>query len=188
MASESPETKLRFKLWIGGGGAAMKRIWRPVTYFLAVVYFLVDLIFAGLARPISEWVSSVSRRLRNWIRSLPPYPSLALFSVPVILLEPVKPIAAYLAATGQFLSATLTFVSGELVKLVLVERLFDLTRDKLLKIPAFAWAYRNYQRAKAWLEATEAWQIIRMMGRSVLAHLANWREKAFRSLSLQRGR
>ena len=189
MASESTETKLRIRLWIGGG-AAMKRIWRPFTYFLAVVYFLVDLIFFGVARPISEWVGRhlVSRRLRNWIRSLPPYPSLALFSVPVILLEPVKPIAAYLAATGQFLSATLTFVSGELVKLVLVERLFDLTRDKLLKIPAFAWAYRNYQSAKAWLEATEAWQIIRIIGRSVLAHLANWREKAFRNFSLQRGR
>jgi hypothetical protein len=168
----------------------MKQIWRPVTYFMAVVYFLVDLIFFGLARPISEWVSRhlISRRLRNWIRSLPPYPSLALFSVPVILLEPVKPFAAYLAATGQFLSATLTFVSGELVKLVLVERLFNLTRDKLLKIPAFAWAYSNYQSARAWLEATEAWRIIRMTGRSVLAHLANWREKAFRNHSLQRGR
>jgi len=86
------------------------------------------------------------------------------------------------------LSATLTFVSGELVKLVLVERLFNLTRDKLLRIPAFAWAYRNYQAAKAWLEATEAWQIIRSMGRSALGHLANWREKAFRNFSLQRGR
>src|SRR3974390_2916888 len=183
------ETKLRFRLWIGGS-AAMKRIWRLVTYFLAVVYFLVDLIFFGLARPISEWVERnlVPRRLRNWIRSLPPYPSLALFSVPVILLEPVKPSAAYLAATGQFLSATLTFVSGELLKLVLVERLFSLTRDKLLRIPAFAWAYHKYQRAKAWLEATEAWQIIRMVGRSVSAHLANGREKAFRNLSLQRGR
>jgi hypothetical protein len=70
----------------------MNRIWRPVTYFLAVVYFLVDLIFVGLARPISEWVARhvVSRRLRTWIRSLPPYPSLALFSVPVILLETHK--------------------------------------------------------------------------------------------------
>jgi hypothetical protein len=175
----------------------MNRIWRPVTYFLAIVYFLVDLVFFGLARPVSEWVSRhlVSRGLRNWIKSLPPYPSLALFSVPVILLEPIKPIAAYMAATGQFLSATLTFVSGELVKLVLVERLFSLTRDKLLKIPAFAWAYRNYQwayrnyqEARAWLEATEAWQVMRSIGRSVLGHLANWRAKAFRHLSLQRGR
>src|SRR5215831_20278074 len=53
--ARTSETKMRFRLWIGGG-AAMKRIWRPVTYFLAVVYFLVDLIFSGVARPISEWV------------------------------------------------------------------------------------------------------------------------------------
>ena len=167
----------------------MNRIWRPVSYFLAVVYLLVDLIFIGVAKPISNWVGGhlIPRGLRTWIRSLPPYPSLALFSVPVILLEPIKPFAAYLAATGQFMTAALTLVSGELVKLVLVERLFSLTRDKLLKIPAFAWAYHNYQRARAWLEATEAWQIIRSMGRSVLGHLASWRGKAFRDVSGQRG-
>jgi hypothetical protein len=168
----------------------MNRILRPITYFLAVVYLLVDLIFIGLAKPISKWVGGhlISLRLRTWIRSLPPYPSLALFSVPVILLEPVKPIAAYLAATGQFLSAAPTLVSGELVKLVLVERLFSLTRDKLLKIPAFAWPYHHCQSARAWLEATEAWQIIRSIGRAVLGHLANWRGKAFRHPLLQRDR
>jgi hypothetical protein len=47
------------------------------------------------------------------------------------------------------MSATLTFVSGELVELVLVERLFDLTRDKLLKIPAFAWACETSAEADA---------------------------------------
>src|SRR5215470_5772450 len=143
-----------FGIWLWGG-ALVKRILKFITYVLAAVYFLVDAVFMSVARPISNWIAKhlVLRRLRAWIRSLPPYPSLALFSVPVILLEPIKPVAAYLAATGQFLSATLTFVSGELVKLVLVERLFSLTRDKLLKIPAFAWAYRNYQSARAWLEA-----------------------------------
>jgi hypothetical protein len=58
-----------------------------------------------------------------------------LFSIPVILLEPVKMIAAYLAATGQLLWAAVTFVVGELLKLVLVERLFELTKNKLMKIP-----------------------------------------------------
>ena len=35
------------------------------------------------------------------------------------------------------------------------------------------------QRARAWLEATEAWQIIRSIGCAVLGHLANWRGKEF---------
>src|SRR6476661_5648937 len=108
------------------GGKPVKRFLKPVTYVLAVVYFLVDAAFMTIARPISDWVANhlVLRRLRVWIRSLRPYPSLALFSVPLVLLEPVKPVSAYLAATGQVLSGAVIFVAGELLKLVLVERLF----------------------------------------------------------------
>ena len=110
----------------------VKRILKVLTYIAAGLYLLVDAIFMTIAKPIANWIDKHVRlrRLRDWIRSLPPYPSLALFSVPVIVLEPVKPIAAYLAATGQFLSAAVTFIFGELLKLVLVERLFSLTREK----------------------------------------------------------
>jgi hypothetical protein len=85
----------------------------------------------------------------------------------VIILEPVKPVAAYLAATGQMLGSILTLIVGELLKLVLVERLFSLTRDKLMRIPAFAWAYGKFQQAKAWLKATEAWQAIQSISKTV---------------------
>jgi hypothetical protein len=143
----------------------VKRILKPVTYILAAVYFLVDAIFMAVARPISRWIGQhlEFKRLRAWIKSLPPYPSLALFSVPVIILEPLKPVAAYLAATGQILSGAAMFILGELLKLVLVERLFSLTRDKLMRIPAFAWAYGKFTEAKAWLQATEAWRGIRAL-------------------------
>ena len=103
----------------------MKRILKPVTYVIAALYFLVDAAFMAIAKPISDWLARhvVLRRLRAWIRSLRPYPSLALFSVPVIMLEPVKPVAAYLAATGRMVSSVVTLIVGELLKLVLVERL-----------------------------------------------------------------
>ena len=118
----------------------MNRILKSVTYVLAAAYFVVDVAFIAVAKPVSNWIARhlVLRKLGAWIRSLRPYPSLALFSVPVIILEPVKPVAAYLAATGQIVSSVLTLIGGELLKLVLVERLFSLTRDKLMKIPAFA--------------------------------------------------
>jgi len=147
----------------------VNRILKAVTYVIAVVYFLVDAAFIAVAKPLSNWVARhvVLRKLRLWIRSLRPYPSLALFSVPVIILEPVKPVAAYLAATGQIVSSVLTLIVGELLKLVLVERLFSLTRDKLMKIPAFAWAYGKFRQAKAWLEATEAWRTIRSVNKAV---------------------
>lgn len=158
----------------------MKRFLKPVTYVLAAVYFLVDAAFMTIARPISDWVANhlVLRRLRAWIRSLRPYPSLALFSVPVIILEPVKPVAAYLAATGQIVSSAVTLIVGELLKLVLVERLFSLTRDKLMKIPAFAWAYARFREARAWLEATEAWQTIRSLSNAARQHVARMKKSA----------
>jgi hypothetical protein len=146
----------------------VKRILTALTYIATGLYLLVDAIFMTLAKPISNWIDKHLRlrRLRSWIRSLPPYPSLALFSVPVIVLEPIKPIAAYLTATGQFLSGALALIFGELLKLVLVERLFSLTRDKLMKIPAFARLYGWYSQAMAWLKATEAWRTLKALARS----------------------
>jgi hypothetical protein len=162
---------------IAMGRVAMKRILKPISYVLAAIYLCVDFIFAGIAKPISNWIARhfEMRRLRGWIRSLPPYPSLALFSVPVILLEPVKFVAAYVAATGNFVVAAVTFAFGELLKLVLIERLFDLTREKLMKISAFAWIYGHYVQAREWIMQSEAWRAIRSMSRSALERIKNWR-------------
>jgi uncharacterized membrane protein len=166
----------------------VNRILKALTYVLAVVYFLVDAAFIAVAKPLSNWVARhvVLRKLRLWIRSLRPYPSLALFSVPVIILEPVKPVAAYLAATGQIVSSVLTLIVGELLKLVLVERLFSLTRDKLMKIPAFAWAYGKFRQAKMWLEETEAWQAVRSFRKVVRDYVLQL--KTSRSMRLRHSR
>ena len=162
---------------------AMKRILKGLTYIAAGLYLLVDAIFMTVAKPIANWIDKhlPLRKLRDWIRSLPPYQSLALFSVPVIVLEPVKPIAAYLAATGQFLSGAVTFIFGELLKLVLVERLFSLTREKLMRIPVFARLYEWYSQGMAWLKATEAWRTLESLARNgreyfktTGARLAQW--------------
>ena len=167
------ETILTFGLWFAER-RRVNRILRPVTYVLAAIYFVVDAAFIVVAKPISTWIAKhlVLRKLRAWIRSLRPYPSLALFSLPVIILEPVKPVAAYLAATGQIVSSVVTLIVGELLKLVLVERLFSLTRDKLMKIPAFAWAYAKFRQAKAWLEATEAWRTVRSLSKAARSYVA----------------
>jgi hypothetical protein len=76
------------------------------------------------------------------------------------------------------MSSIVTLIVGELVKLVLVERLFSLTRDKLMKIPAFAWAYTKFREARAWLETTEAWQAIRAMSKAVRHYLTEMKKSA----------
>jgi apolipoprotein N-acyltransferase len=145
----------------------MKRLLKPVIAILAALYFLADAVFLTLAKPLADWLGdhTAFERLRRWIRSLPPYGALALFAVPVLLLEPVKPAAAYLAATGHWRAALAVLAVGEILKLVLVERLFSISRNQLMSIPAFAWGYGKYHLAKAWLQSTETWRTVRRWSR-----------------------
>jgi hypothetical protein len=154
----------------------VNRILKPVIYVLAAVYFLADAIFMPIARSAADWFSRhlVLDGLRRWIEQLRPYPALALFAVPVLLLEPVKPIAAYLAATGYIATSIVALIVGELLKLILVERLFGLTRDKLMTIPAFAWAYVRFSRGKAWLESSEVWRSTRRLGKVAFQFVRNY--------------
>ena len=120
-------------------------------------------------------------RIEGWIRALGPYPTLALFVVPLILLEPAKPVGFFLIGTGRFTRGVLVIAVGEIVKITLVERLFHMSRDKLMTIPAFAWCYRHVIAWLAWLKAMPAWQAvlrrfdrIRQAGRQLYRHTAAW--------------
>src|SRR6478672_11945655 len=111
----------------------MAGIWKIPILALATAYFALDGLFSYLTRPVARWMSNmrILERTRRWVVSLRPYPSLALFAVPVIILEPAKPLAGYLAATGHFWAGEIAFVAAEVLKLSFVERLFQLNRKKL---------------------------------------------------------
>ncbi len=142
---------------------------KPVLFVVAAIYIAVDELFSFATQPITAWLArqDFARRLRRWITSLPPYPALALFLVPLIILEPVKPVAAYLAASGHFAAGAMLFVGGEVLKLVLVERLFLLNKRKLLSIAAFAWCYRYISALRGWLEATLVFRSTRQFVRRI---------------------
>lgn len=145
----------------------MKRILKPIVTVLAVIYFLVDAVLLPVAKRISDRIADhwVFGGLRNWIDSLRPYPTLLLFVVPVIVLEPIKPLALYLSGTGHVATGITAFAVGELLKLILVERLFSISRDKLMSIPAFAWAYGKYCVVRDCVTSSEAWQNFRRWSR-----------------------
>jgi ABC-type transport system involved in cytochrome bd biosynthesis fused ATPase/permease subunit len=146
----------------------MKRILKPIIFVLAATYFLVDAAFMPLAQRVGRWIAEfrLFDRLRAWIGSLGPYPTLVLFVVPLVLLEPVKLVAVYLIGTGFFATGVALLATGEILKLVLVERLFSLSRDKLMSIQAFAWGYGKYRLLIDWVQATEAWRLARSLSRA----------------------
>lgn len=101
-------------------------------FILATMYFMVDGVFSYITYPISVWIAKkkLFERARIWVMSF------ALFAIPVIVLEPAKPLARYLIGTGYFFTGAVTFITAEVLKLTFVERLFHLNRTKLLSIPA----------------------------------------------------
>jgi hypothetical protein len=156
-------------------GDVVKRLSKALTNLIvlaiAIPYFLLDAMFATVAIPLSRWIAGhwAFARIHHWILSLRPYPTLLLFTVPVIVLEPVKPVALYLIGTGHAKLGLSALVIAEILKLVLIERLFCVSRDKLLSIPAFAWACGQYCAIKSWLMSFEAWQIVLRWSRTARA-------------------
>src|SRR5262249_30171793 len=98
-----------------------------------------------------------------------PYQTWALFLPLWTTLEPVKPVAAYLAARGYFMHSIVVLVVGEILKVTIVERLFHVGRPKLMMIPAFARIYNYVMAWYAWFEALPPWQAVRRRVRAVKA-------------------
>jgi hypothetical protein len=55
----------------------------------------------------------------------------------------------------------MALIVGELLKLLLVERLFSVSRDKLMSIPVFAWCYHRFCQGQDWGVSLQAWQLVR---------------------------
>jgi uncharacterized membrane protein len=175
-------------------GFNVNRILKSVAFMLAAIYLLVDAVFMTVARPFANEIAAhrLLGGLRVRITSLGPYSTLALFAVPLIVLEPVKPVAVYLAGTDHIAMGLTVLVVGEILKLVIVERLFSISRHKLISIPAFAWAYARYEQASGWLKSFEAWRAARrwtrFARRAVLSSVRDVRAcQRFKSVSCQRG-
>ena len=141
----------------------MTRALKLLGYLFIAIYVVADLVFEGVALPISAWIGrlQILRPVNAWIAGLRPYPALALFSVPVVILEPVKPVGAFLVSAGHVMEGTLTIAVGEILKITLVERLFRLTRDRLMLIPTFAILYRHWIKLHEWITSSEVWRWIR---------------------------
>jgi hypothetical protein len=154
------------------------RAFKPVIIVFATLYFFIDAIFYSLVKPLGIWLSKLPMltRVDGLIRSLGPYPTLALFAVPLVVLEPIKPVGLFLIASGKVVDGTVLIALGEIAKITIVERIFHAGRDKLMTIPAFAWCYQRVMALRAYLETLAVWQAmlkavraIKVMGRHMLA-------------------
>jgi hypothetical protein len=81
-----------------------------------------------------------------------------VWNTPVFVLA-----TGYLLGTGHFFAGAVTFITAEVLKLTLVEQLFQLNREKLLSIPAFAWGYKYWRRMMDAVQSMEVWKASRRL-------------------------
>ena len=141
----------------------MRRIGRKFVLALALIYFLLDVLFLSVVRPIRQRIMAWRwmMRMRDWVMTLHPYVALSLLLVPWLILEPLKPIGFLLLKRHQHLAGILVLVVGELGKLAIFDQLFDMTKPKLLTLPWFARLYETWRAALDRLRALFSWPALR---------------------------
>jgi hypothetical protein len=168
-------------------GGAVRFAWRlvraPLGWALQVVLALLILLEEWGWQPLADLLGRLQRwrpwsRLETAITGLPPYPALAVFALPSLLLLPLKFLALFLIAKGQLVLAGLLFAGAKVVTTALVARLFMLTRPALMRIGWFAWAYSRFipwkEAMEAYVRSSYVWRVGRV-----------WKTRAKRAAAVQ---
>jgi hypothetical protein len=142
----------------------LSRIFNPLAQIAVAVYLVLDSIFRTLFRPVSRWLAKLRLviRLEELISGLPPYAVLGLLILPFAIAEPAKVFAIYLMGSGHVITGTVLLIAAYLVSVLVVDRIFQAGKPKLLTIPWFAklWSWiSNYkEQFLTWMKSTAAWK------------------------------
>lgn len=120
-------------------------LWRLLFWlFEAIVAFilLIDAIARPIYRPLLNWIATweFMHRMAARIAPLPRFAILVLFAVPFAIAEPLKVFALYLIARGLVVTGVALLISSYLMTFLIVERIYEAGREKLLTYWWFAWA------------------------------------------------
>ncbi len=153
-------------------------LFAPLVYLAALLLLLEDWLWdlgVRLMGMIAHWPSL--QRLEAWLRGLRPAAALAVFTLPALLLLPVKLLALLAMARGHAVWGLLVILVAKVVGAMAVARIYLLTRPALLTIPWFAatldWFLPLKERWIERLKTSAAWHQLCAIRRA----LAHWRER-----------
>ncbi|PSC05411.1 hypothetical protein SLNSH_09465 [Alsobacter soli] len=156
------------------------RVVGPLIDALVLPFVLFDELVRPLYRPLIRLLARL--KLMQWLEqavcALPPYGVLVAFLVPFVIFEPLKILGLYWLGTGHARLAVPTLIVSHGATFLLVERLYDAGRPKLMTIGWFAPIARLVERvrdaAMAWLRSRPAWMAIKAYAKRVRAHVAGF--------------
>jgi hypothetical protein len=124
----------------------MRRLLRPILILLALLFLFEAWLWTHL-EPIVAWVVAIiplqrlKARIAAAIERLSPAATLIVFTVPFIVLFPLKFLEFWLLAHRHWLGAVLTLIAAKLLGLGVTAFVFGAARPKLLQMPWFARFY-----------------------------------------------
>jgi hypothetical protein len=149
----------------GKTAAATGRIMRGLGFLLGLVYFATEDLARFLVAPVLAGLA----KLRLWqlveslIAKLPPYGTLCVLAIPMLLLEPVKLAALWWIASGRLLAGAAVLIAAKIVGMAVILRLHAIAEPKLLSI---GWYKRIHDRVLGW----RRWIYLSVMARTDLRH------------------
>jgi len=126
----------------------IRRLTRPLLILLALVFLFEAWLWSHLA-PVVAWIvaripwAAFKAKVAEAIERLPPYPTLLVFLIPVLLLLPLKFLGLWMLANGSWLGALGVLCLAKVASLGVTAFIFDVTRPKLLQLPWFRWLYEH---------------------------------------------
>jgi hypothetical protein len=127
-----------------GPPSPRSRLLAPLLYVVALLLLAEQWLWevgGRLSAAMGAWPPL--RMLENGIRRLPPWAALLAFTLPGLLLLPIKFLALLAIAHGHPLWGVLVFVAAKLGGVMVVARIYGLTLPSLL---ALAWFARWHNR------------------------------------------
>jgi hypothetical protein len=136
----------------------MRRIMRPVLVFLAMVFLIEAWLWDRLEPIVARIVALVpfvrlKAMLAGWIAALPPAGTLVLLALPAAVVLPLKMLAFWLMATGEWIEGVGVFVFAKSGAIGTTAFVFDAGRHKLLQIGWFRVIYNYVIWLREWAHA-----------------------------------
>lgn len=122
---------------------------RPLLIIVAAIFLFESWVWQGcvaLGRRIVALIPwlAMKARIAKFIALLPVPAALAVFLIPVAIVEPLKVLCFGLIAHHHIFLGIVGFIALKFIGFGLIAVAFDLTREKLLTMPWFVWVYERF--------------------------------------------
>jgi hypothetical protein len=130
-----------------------------LLWVLIALAFLLEAWLWDHLRPVVAAIVNVvpwgrlKAQLARWVDRLPPWASVIVFVIPLIVLLPLKFIEVWFFVHKDWIGVVVTLILAKLLGLGVTAFVFDVTRSKLLQLGWFRALYEHVIAWRVWAHA-----------------------------------